>query len=173
MIDIEKLNKKKTYLGYTYGDSSISKSIQYCSKDDTDIPQDEIASHVFGLVFKKGGWYVYESHLVWNGVKKLLYTNWIKDYTRDKIFCFPRTLNISVLEFYANPLFNPGYSKASIFGLALEALSDKLFWNDSPGMVCSEFIARADKGFKICYKYKLKTHQIKPIHWQMLDTVNL
>ncbi len=167
MIQIETLDKNKTYVGYQIGKALISKLIQKLSKKATKLPVNQIASHVFALVYIKNEWYVFEAHAQWKGCKKLKYKDWLKDYKPNGIFCAERPLYIDALEFYANPHFNPGYSFAQITGLALEEISEINFWNDNPGMVCSEYLAIADIGFKIAYKYKLKCNRIKPVHWQM------
>lgn len=167
MIDIESLDKNLTYAGYQVGDAPVSKIIQKLSKKETNLPIDEIASHVFALAYQDNQWFAYEAHMKWNGCKKLSYDQWKEDYKPEAVFCYPRDLYIGALEFYADPKFNPGYSAAQIFGLAMEEVTEHYFWNDNPGMICSEYVAVADRGFKICYDYDLKANRIKPVHWQM------
>lgn len=167
MIDIESLDKNKTYVGYSVGTSQASKFIQVLSAQETDIPADEIASHIFSLVYQNEEWFVFESHLKYDGCTKIPYKEWVKDYSPETIFCAERPLNVKTLEFYANPLFNPGYSAAGLAGLILEQISEKEFWNDNPGMICSEYIANADMHFKICYDYNQKPNRIKPLYWQL------
>lgn len=167
MIDIESLDENLTYAGYQVGDAPVSKIIQKLSKNETNLPVNKIASHVFALVYQENQWFAYEAHMKYNGCKKLPYSEWKKDYKPEAVFCCPRDLYVGALEFYANPKFNPGYSAAQIFGLAMEEVTEHYFWNDNPGMICSEYVAIADKGFKICYEYGLKANRIKPVHWQM------
>lgn len=167
MIILENLDKNKTYVGYSVGTSFPSQMVQKLSKCETDIPEEEIASHIFSLVCENDEWFVFESHLKWDGCSKIPYSEWAKDYNPEKIFCGERPLNIKALEFYANPAFNPGYSAAGLAGLVVEQITESEFWNDNPGMICSEYIAHADVDFKICYAYNQKPNRIKPIYWQM------
>ena len=167
MIDIESLDKNKTYVGYCVGKSQPSRFIQVLSEKETNLPVDEIASHIFSLVYQNDEWFVFESHLKYNGCTKLPYKDWVKDYDPETIYCGERPLNVKALEFYANPLFNPGYSAAGLAGLILEQITEAEFWNDNPGMICSEYIANADMNFKICYDYNQKPNRIKPVYWQM------
>ena len=37
----------------------------------------------------------------WDGCKKLPYSEWVKDYEPDTIFCVERSLYVGALEFYA------------------------------------------------------------------------
>lgn len=167
MIELESLDKFKTYVGYCVGTSQPSKFIQRLSARETDIPEDQIASHIFSLVYQDDQWYVFESHLKYDGCTKLPFSDWVVDYEPETIFCGERPLNVKALEFYANPLFNPGYSAAGLAGLIFEQITEAEFWNDNPGMICSEYIANADINFKICYDYNQKPNRIKPVYWQM------
>lgn len=167
MIELEKLDKSKTYVGYSVGTSQASRFIQMLSARETDIPEDQIASHIFSLVYQDDEWHVFESHLKYDGCARLPYCEWVKDYDLDGIYCGERPLNVTALEFYANPAFNPGYSAAGLAGLIFEQITEAEFWNDNPGMICSEYIANADMNFQICYDYKQKPNRIKPLYWQM------
>lgn len=166
MIDINVLDKNKTYVGFSIGDSFISRLIQNFSKKETRIRQDKIATHIFAIVFENGKPVVYESHLNQNGCKKIPYLDWVKDYKTENIFAFPYELNRDALLYYTN--FNPGYSFAEIGGLALEEITEKHFWNNNPGVTCSEYIASCTQDFDICYRYNLPTFRVKPVHWQNL-----
>lgn len=166
MINIEELDTQKTYVGYQVGTGFVAGLIQKLSKKETKIPTKKIASHIFSLVYLDNDWYVFEAHLKWKGCKKILFSEWIKKEIPEQNFVAERVLDVGVLEYYANSLFNPGYSVAQITEDALKEITSKDFWNDSPGMVCSEYIANADKDFKISYDYELKFSRIKPVHWQ-------
>lgn len=173
MINIDLLDKTKTYVGWQVGAGFVAHAIQGLStKEAQGLSADKIASHCFMLVYL-GEWYIFEAHLKWGGCKKLPFSNWIKDYKQDEIFCAQRELNIDDLEFYANPKFNPGYSVAQITHDALNELTDKHIFNDCPGMVCSEYFAICDKGKKTCYKYGLHTYEVKPVHLQMEEINNV
>lgn len=169
MIDVESLDKNKTYVGYQVGTSKISRAIQHMSRKETDIPEREIASHVFALAYRDGEWHIFEAHANWDGCMKLPFKQWEALNKKDSTFyCVERPLNVDVLEFYANKLFNPGYSKIEIIDLAINQIAKNLvFQKDNPGMICSEYIANADKGFAMSYTWGLKCNLVKPIHWQM------
>ena len=168
-IYLNQLDKTKTYACCQIGNDLIAKSIQTLSKKETDLPTNQISSHVFALVYKDNDWYVFQSHLDNKGCVKLLYSDWQKqkDNYKCENSCFARELNVDVLEFWANPLFNMGYGVFDIAELAIEELTKINFHHDISGMICSEYLALADKGFKICYDYKLKPCKVKPIHWQL------
>ena len=61
MIDFEKLDKNKTYLGLQYGTSLIAKQIKRFSKDYAPDSK-EIPTHVLAFVYRLGEWWIYESH---------------------------------------------------------------------------------------------------------------
>ena len=63
MIDFEKLDKKRIYLGLQYGEGLISKEIRKYSK--CYAPNSErIPTHVLAFVYKLDEWWVYESHAI-------------------------------------------------------------------------------------------------------------
>lgn len=165
MINIETLDKTKTYVAWQIGTGFVARLIQKLSQKQTKLACEQIASHVLAIVFLDD-WYVFESHMKWQGCKKLRFSDWLKEENPENFFVKERPLNVDTLEFYADPMFNPGYSLAEIKDFAIEELTPLDFWNDKPGMVCSEYIANADDGFGISYKTKLKCNKIKPVHWQ-------
>lgn len=166
MIDINSLDKNKTYAGFEIGQGLISGLIQKLSKKESILPKHKIATHVFALVFENNIPYVYESHFKWNGCKKMSYQDWIRGYKPESIFVCPIELNRDSLLYYTN--FNPGYSVAAISGLALEEITEKHFWNNNPGVTCSEYIASCTSDYNVCYSNNLPTYRIKPVHFQNL-----
>lgn len=163
MIDISKLNKNKTYVGWQVGSGFISQLIQKLSKDDTKLPQDKIASHIFILVYI-AGWQVVEAHAKFGGVHLSNFNTWLKDYDPNNIYCAPCDIDTDRVLYYIK--FNPGYSIAQICKDALKELTPKKIWNDCPGVVCSELFANCEKGLKTCYLNNLPTYFIKPVHIQ-------
>lgn len=164
MIDLNLLEPSKTYVGWQIGYGFFSSLIQKLSKKETDLPKQQIASHVFMMLWD-GDWYVVEAHEKWGGVKKLLYSDWIKDYKSDRVFCAECPLDLDSVQYYVD--FNPGYSLAQIAKDAINAVTEKHLWNDSPGVVCSELFAKCENNYKCCYNYNLATYLIKPVHVQM------
>lgn len=164
MIDLTKLKPSNTYIGWQIGDGFISALIQRLSKKESGLTINQIASHTFMLIYEDG-WQVVEAHAKWKGVKKLPFDLWLKDYDPAKIFCAECQLDLDSVQYYLD--FNPGYSIAQIAKDALNEMTDKHFWNDSPGVVCSELFAKCENGYKTCYQYNLATYLIKPVHVQM------
>ena len=164
MLNINNLDKFKTYIGIQIGDNLIAKAIQELSKDEIHLPANKIASHVFAMYYKDG-WKVAESHIRTNGVKISAYEDWIKKETPEHNNVFQRDLNIEVLEFWAR--FNPHYSLGEIAELAVSEIANKELGVDCAGLTCSEYCALADKKFKICYQFNLPPHNIKPCHFQL------
>lgn len=180
MIDLNLLDKEKTYCIYEIGTGIVARLIQKVSMSDNsqEIPTNRTATHVAILLFDNE-WMVYESHAKTNGIHKEPFYSWINEVYPENIFCFPFYANKQMLEYYVN--FNPGYSLADITRFSFTDLVKKIkpehIFNDNPGIVCSEYIAKCniDKyGEPDCVVniFNLPAYQIKPIHFQMLDKEN-
>lgn len=165
MIDLNTLNINKTYVGWQIGQGFVSRLIQKLSKKETDLPKEQIATHIFMMIYENDNWYVVESHLKWHGVKKLLFTDWLSDYKEENIFCAECVLDINNLLYYID--FNPGYSVAQITKDAANEITSQKLWNDSPGVVCSELFALCENNHQTCRDYKIPSYLIKPVHVQM------
>ncbi len=164
MIDINTLNSGKTYVGWQIGDGLVSKLIQRLSRTESGLKVRDIATHTFMLFYENDQWVVVESHAKSRGVKKISFDSWLKDYKLDKVFCVEWDIDLNRVQYYVD--FNPGYSIAQITKDAVNELTNKTLWNDSPGVVCSELVALCMKNYDVCYHYNLASYHIKPAHIQ-------
>lgn len=167
MIQFDKLDIHKTYLGLEYGDSLISKQIEKFTADYAPNSLN-IPSHTFALVHKFGTWWIYESHAsakkgLPSGVRKYKQSKF-EEIEKNKLkrFCaFPLRLNKTQLELH---LGEP-YGFGDIKELCLAALhKSNGMQKDRKGLICSEYIALAYP--RIQKYYKLPTWCITPAHWQ-------
>jgi hypothetical protein len=169
MLDVNVLDKNLTYAGYQIGQGAIATAIQRISRNilNADLPLNNISSHVFALIYKDCDWWIYESHLRWGGVKKLLFKDWIKDEKPENNFVFPIPICVDTLELYAK--FNPGYSLGEIGEIAFSDISKYNVEKDAPGLICSEYIALAIANHEPCFKFDVAPCKTIPLHIQMLD----
>ncbi len=183
------------YVGWSVGDSPVSRAIQRHSRDELylfkNVPElirpdchKKLATHVFA-VHKN---IVYESHfcvekdgLKRRGVMDWSWKNWLKYSNRgNKFYLFPyKGLSLDKLEYWVK--HNPGYGRRNIAQLLARDLCNeflRLPLSDSrdfdPGLICSEYLAECDESKEIL-KFgennseefiMLKPHLIKPVHWQ-------
>lgn len=168
MIDIKKLDKRKTYIGIQVGCGAVARVIQRKSVELTncDVPKNDIASHVFAMAFRNGQWLVYESHMKTRGVARFKFEDWAKNEQLERNFVFEHPLDIFILEFYTR--FNPGYSMGAIGKIAFSHLSDAQDDKDSAGMICSEYITMAIPKLKPCMLFDLPPWEILPLHLQLM-----
>lgn len=178
MIDITTLDVSKTYIGYEVGTNKIAKKIQAFSKKEInkifsqDKPKEnDTATHVFGLVWDQaaGKWTVYESHFVFDGVRKYDFDTWLQLQKKDsakQYFLFPFELNVKALDFYEK--YNPGYGSGKIEELSIGEISIKggLSWPEYPGVSSSEYLALCDTDYKVCNKFGILPKDVKPLHFQ-------
>lgn len=183
MINLDVLDKNKTYCIYEVGTGMVSTLIQKVSLKDNlkSIPTNRIATHIAVLIFCKDSndWTVFESHAKTDGVHKESFESWIAgEVVAKNVFCYPFYFNKNMLEYYVE--YNPGYSLADIarfyYDNMVSAKPETIF-NDNPGVVCSEYAAKCNID-KYCGQqesscisdiYSIPAFQIKPIHFQMLD----
>ena len=176
MID---LPQNKMLVGWSVGQSDVSKAIQWhslqdCKINDIEICQKDIASHVFA--YHNG--FIYESHFH-SGVVKIPYENWLKTSNRGNpytLFEFP--LIVESLQYFAR--VKTPYGKLNILQMLVTnklneflnmPLSESL--DRDRGMICSEYLANC--GINICSileYYKLPAHLIKPVHYQIYALKN-
>lgn len=177
-MDLTKLNKRKTYIGLQYGTSFIAKEIRKFSKDYAPNSAD-IPTHICGLVYRFGEWWVYESHA--DGVKKLGIPSGVRHYrasewanvepkfdTEYKIYHLP-LLRKNLELFIGQP-----YSIGDIRSLLRVALFNGAngTQKDRKGLICSEYIANCCP--KITKYYNLPAHCITPAHFQnYIDTMGI
>lgn len=169
MIDFEKLDKRRIYLGLQYGEGLISKKIRKYSK--CYAPNSErIPTHVLAFVYKLGEWWVYESHA--NGFKKLGIPAGVRRYTVEKwkiaekktqeqFVAVPLKIKFKELEKYIGLTYGVGDIR--------NLLKAALFHNngkqkDREGLICSEYISLCFPD--ICKAYNLPAWCITPAHFQ-------
>jgi hypothetical protein len=169
MIDFEKLDKRKTYLGLQYGTSLIAKQIKRFSKcyapDSKEIP-----SHVLAFVYRLGEWWIYESHADGNkdlgvpsGVRRYKLSVWlqIEKNTQNQFKAVPFKINFKSLEHYIGLPYGTGDIK--------ELLKAALFHSngkqkDRKGLICSEYIALCAP--YVSEFYNLPAYCITPAHFE-------
>lgn len=175
MIDFEKLDKRKTYLGLQYGTSLIAKQIKRFSKcyapDSKEIP-----THVLAFVYRLGEWWIYESHAdgdkdlgVPSGVRRYKLSVWlqIEKNTQNQFKAVPFKINFKSLEHYIGLSYGTGDIK--------ELLKAALFHSngkqkDRKGLICSEYIALCAP--YIQEFYNLPAYCITPAHFEDYLTKN-
>lgn len=169
MIEFEKLDKKRIYLGLQYGEGLISKEIRKFSK--CYAPNSErIPTHVLAFVYKLGEWWVYESHAkgfkklgVPAGVRRFTLEKWriIEENTQEQFVAVPLKIDFKNLEKYIGQT----YGKGDIHSLFKAALfHNNGTQKDREGLICSEYIALCFPD--ICEAYGLPAWCITPAHFQ-------
>ena len=169
MIDFEKLDKKRIYLGLQYGEGFISKKIRKYSKCYAP-KSDKIPTHVLALVFKLGEWWIYESHArsfkefgVPSGVRRYTAEKWkkIEAETQEQFEAVPLKISFKKLEKYIGEI----YGKGDIYNLLKAAIfHNNGVQKDREGLICSEYIALCFA--PICKYFKLPAWCITPAHFQ-------
>lgn len=168
MINITKLDKRRTYIVLEYGTSVISKLIQKFTKQFAPASS-KVPSHVLALVFEDKVWRVYESHMNPNIDGHL--PSGCRTYTLDKLQeIFPKTYEKGVvyqvrlskrkLKDYLGQPYGVGDIASLMRGSLLKNNGRQ---KDRNGIICSEYLALCCK--KICKYFNLKPHCITPAHW--------
>lgn len=169
MIDFEKLDKNKTYLGLQYGTSLIAKQIKRFSKcyapDSKEIP-----THVLAFVYRLGEWWIYESHAdankdlgVPSGVRRYKLSVWleIEKNTQNQFKAVPFDIDFKKLENYIGQPYGVGdirnLLKAAIF-------HNNGKQKDRKGLICSEYIALCAP--YVPEFYNLPAYCITPAHFE-------
>lgn len=167
MIDIEVLDKSKTYIGLQYGNSRIAKKIKkytrYYCPNSKDVP-----THILALVYRLGEWWVYESHLKGNkklgipsGVRRYKFDIWLKKENPDEYKFYPLKVSLKKLEEYIGLPYGTG----DIVSLLMSALlHNNGKQNDREGLICSEYIALCIPA--VCKYLSLPAWCITPAHFQ-------
>lgn len=168
-MKLSNLDTSKTYIGLQYGKSLIAKEIRRFSKDYAPDSK-EIPTHVCGLVFRYGEWWVFESHA--DGVKKILIPSGVRHYRADiweniepkcgseyKFFELP--LDEKSLEEYIGQPYSIG-DIGSLLRASILNRNGKQ--KDRRGLICSEYIANC---CPVITKYfDLPSYCITPAHFQ-------
>ena len=167
MFNFDLLDKKKTYIGLQYGKTFIAKQIQKFSKEYAPNSK-EIPTHVLGLKFRYGTWWIFESHAkgfkklgVPAGVRRMKRELWEQIEDKNEFCVYPMKLKVRSLESYIGQPYGMGdikaLMKASIFGTNGKQ-------KDRDGLICSEYMALCND--KICKYYNLPAYCITPAHFQ-------
>lgn len=157
-IEIEQLDKQKTYVLGIVGTGIVSRLIQDMSDSDT-IELRSRLSHVACLHFNGDyGWRVIEAHAE-SGTVELDYILWYKNNHKNTILIFEHTLDLSIGKAYVK-----NKTKYSIRDIAQFGLSEIGSWlhfvdrkRDRDGVVCSELIAKMDTS-NVINRYVAKYH---------------
>lgn len=169
-MNLTKLNKRKTYIGLQYGNSLIAKEIRRFSKEYAPNSK-EIPTHICGLVYRLGEWWVFESHA--NGVKDLGIPSGVRHYRASvwnkvepkcdaEYKIFPLPLDIKNLEIFIGQPYSIGDIKSLLRVSIFNRKNGKQ--KDRNGLICSEYIANCCA--KITKFYDLPAHCITPAHFQ-------
>ena len=168
LINVEKLDKTKTYVALEIGNSLTAKAIQALShKIYPRIPLEHTASHAFILRYNCE-WKVVENHLKWKGVKAYPLSEYEKDNIGSDVkyvMVFEHNFNNDAINYYSSEFGNPGYS---IQDLAATASNDLFHFKlpDSNGADCSALLCLCDN-FEICYYFQKKASFVAPVDIQI------
>lgn len=163
-IDINQLDKEKTYICNEIGTSFIAKIIQNLEhRFYKNTKSNSLASHTFLIRFKNNKWMIVENHKKWNGVKEYFLDDYLKDGTKSlkNIEVYQHKLNNNVIDYYSSEWGNPSYSVMDLGNIAEERLIGLKFPNSS-GMICSEFVLLCDNDFSITKYFKKPAHELSP-----------
>lgn len=169
MIDFEKLDKHKTYLGLQYGTSLIAKQIRRFSKDYAPDSK-EIPTHVLAFVYRLGEWWIYESHSDGNkdlgvpaGVRRYKLSVWleIEKNTQNQFKAVPFDFDFKTLEHYIGQPYGVGDIR-SLLKAAIFHSNGKQ--KDRKGLICSEYLALCAPC--VAEFYNLPAYCITPAHFQ-------
>lgn len=175
MFKFEQLDKKKTYVGLQCSKTLLGKKIVKYSKEYAP-NSSRIPSHVMGLKFRYGSWWIFESHITGNkkynirdGVVRTRQDVWEKIENPEEYEVYPLKLKVRKLEEYIGLPYGVGDIK--------ELLQASLFHTngkqkDHNGLICSEYIALCND--YVCKYYNLPAYCITPAHFQnYFDSKNI
>jgi len=179
MIDIDNLDKNKTYSGVVFKKKaklfSASWWIQRKGKQTADLlgmnlDYDEIPIHSF-MLFHAGllGWYIYESHWKKGGTYMLTLNEWLSRLSPNEVVeVFEDNLSIET----ANKLLGSPYGKTDIKAFSVEYIFR--FFNENfvskihkkdTGLFCTEYVATCQEGEETMELYfSIQKHLMEPIH---------
>ncbi len=168
-MKLNNLDKSKTYIGLQYGQSLIAKEIRRFSKDYAPESK-EIPTHVCGLVFRYGEWWIFESHA--DGIKKYLIPSGVRHYRAENWEKVEPKCS-SEYKFFELPLEEKKLEEfiGQPYGIGdIESLLRAAIFNrngkqkDRKGMICSEYIASCC--LPITEYFELQPYCITPAHFQ-------
>lgn len=168
VVNIDLLDKRRTYIVLEYGKGAISKMIAKLTKDYCK-GASRVPSHVLALVYEDKVWRIYESHM--RGNEEYNIPSGVRTYTY-KVFAkaFPDTIKNSEVypcRFNKKKLKNllgQPYGIGDIANLLRVSLTNKNgTQKDRKGIICSEYLALCHAPIRRWLK--LKSHCITPAHW--------
>lgn len=175
VININKLDKRRTYIALEFGTSAISKVIQRLTKDFC--PEEaKVPSHVLALVYENGCWNVYESHMkpkkdycIPSGVRTYKYKVFQEAFP--KVIERSRVFQIRLTKKQLKKYLGQPYGVGDIVALMRAAIHNSNGkQKDHKGIICSEYLALACASIR---KYfNLKPWCITPAHWLAFLTRN-
>lgn len=173
MVDLEKLDKKTTYVGLQYGKGLISKQIIKLTKSFAPKSKN-IPSHVLGLKFRYGKWWIFESHAkgdkklgVPAGVRRYKQDIWAKLEPENNFKIFPMKLRPSKLEEYIGQCYGTGDIESLMMACLFKTNGKQ---KDRKGLICSEYMALCNE--EICEYYNLPAYCLTPAHFQNYFDMN-
>lgn len=168
MINITKLDKRRTYIVLEYGTSLVSKMIQEFT-DEFVPPGKYPPTHVLALVYEDKIWRVYESHMKSELDGRI--PSGTRTYPLDTLKeVFPQTYSRGVVyqvrlnkKKLKNLLGQP-YGIGDIAALMRASILNRNGkQKDRKGYICSEYLACACN--KVRTYLGLPAHCITPAHW--------
>lgn len=175
MINLDKLDKRRTYVVFEFGTSAIAKTIQRLTKDFCSEAK-QLPSHVLALVYEDGCWNVYESHL--KPVKDYAIPSGVRMY-KFSVFkeVFPdivergRVFTIRINKKQLKKYLGQPYGIGDIVALMRASIHhNNGKQKDRKGIICSEYLALACA--KIRKYFNLPAWCITPAHWLAFLTRN-
>lgn len=171
MIDITKLDKRKTYVCCEFGTSNISKVIKTLTARYAPSCK-KVPSHIWVLLYNKSDkrWWVYESHL--KAVKEYGLPSGVRSYPLDTlILAMPNVIMSSEMfdikgldRHLLELLIGQPYGTGDIEALMRAALFNRNGkQKDRKGIICSEYVAMVYP--TICEWFDLPSWCITPAHW--------
>ena len=152
------LDTTKTYIGLSFGDGLISELIEHMEMGGDSI-KGEKASHVLGLVYEDD-WYVYEA--VFPLVRKLKLTDFEKKTDSKTTVIFKEfNLNLNSLKYYYNFKRCYPYDVRNLFYRLLDRVP-LLKNQDTKNLICSNYMARCQSDYEVCYKNNIPFDTITP-----------
>ena len=166
-VCFDKLDKKKTYIGLQYGTGLISKQIIKLTKPFAPKSK-KIPSHVLGLKYRYGSWWIFESHAkgdkklgIPEGVRRCKKVLWDKIEPVNNFAFYEMKLNIPQLEEYIGQQYGVGDIESLMKACLLKSNGKQ---KNREGMICSEYMALCNK--EVCKYFDLPAHCITPAHYQ-------
>lgn len=166
MIDISALDKNKAYIGLSFDNGFISNLIEATEQGGKDLKVK--ASHVLGLAYDVDDFYIWEAHLIYKGVRRIKFTDYIKEKELDKsnkIIFKEFDMDIVTLNFY---YYFKRFYPYDVTNILFRLLDKVPFFKgqDTKNLICSKFISMAQTGYKLCYKYNIPYDMVTPAHCQ-------